>query len=99
MSLIKSKPSLEKAIFDAFEKAFQTAKDGNEEDKSSKIRKDLSIELANAIHNYVISADVDITPVMSTVQAGIPVVTTPASGQGLTAATGTATHNGLGNLQ
>lgn len=98
MSLESSKSGLSKAIQDAFTKSIQ---DGAAEGASpeSNIQM-LSEALASAIHEYVISAQVDITQVNSTVPPGVLVSTTgsPAAQAGATTAPGIATHVGLGRL-
>jgi hypothetical protein len=99
MSLSVAKSKLEKSILDAFEKALQTGKKAGDVDNSEKIRKDLSIDLANAIHQYVISADVNLSTVTSIVPPGVTVSAPPPSGAGVTISPGKSEHTGYGKLQ
>lgn len=94
MSLSASKSSLEAAIRQAFSEINKKgAVDGS--DSESNIG-DLAASLASAIHKYVTSADVDITPVTTTVLPGIPVAPPPSIPA--TTAPGTTTHAGFGKL-
>jgi len=99
MSLEIAKSKLEKSILDAFEKALTTGKNAKENDNSSKIRKDLAIDLAKSIHEYVISADVNITTISSIVPPGVVVSAPPPAGAGATISPGKAEHTGFGKLQ
>ena len=99
MSLKSSKDGLESAILKAFEKALETGRNAGEQDKSAQIRKDLAKDLCNAIHSYVISADVNISTVNSQVPPGVAVAAPPPAGTGTTIAPGIVQHAGLGKLE
>lgn len=79
MSLANSKIDLQQAILVAFKMSQQIAKKkgsepGIDSDKlQEEILNKLSEDLTNAINDFVLSADVDLTPVKSSVPAGIPV--------------------------
>lgn len=93
-----AKPLLESAIRRAFQKVnSEGAKDGT--DPEANIRA-LSREIANAIHEYVASAAVDITLVVSTVPPGVGVTTASAAGPGAgtTVTPGISQHSGYGKL-
>lgn len=97
-TLQSAKPMLESSIRRAFEKVNREgAKDGS--DPEANIRA-LSHEIANAIHEYVASAAVDITLVVSTVPPGVGVTTASAAGPGAgtTVTPGVAQHAGYGKL-
>ena len=103
MPLSAEKPILQKAIFDAFEKATTEGKKAinDRQDHSAKIKLDLANDLANAIDAYVLSAQVNIAPVVSTVPAGVAVTTlgSPTTQSGVTTSPGIAKHSGFGTLQ
>ena len=99
MPLSIAKPKLEKSILDAFEKALSTAKNAGEKDVSAQIRIDLAKDLTNAIDAYVLSAQVDIVEVQSTVPPGVVVAAPPPTGAGITTSPGVAKHVGFGKLQ
>jgi len=102
MPLSVAKPQLEQAILNAFERALQTGKEAGEEDKSAQIRQDLAKDLCEAIDAYVKSAQVNITPVVSTVPPGVTIAGAgggPAPVTGATIAPGIAQHSGFGTLQ
>lgn len=101
MPLSAAKPTLEQSILAAFEKVMSTAKGAGEENKGAQIRADLAKDLSVAIHDYVTSAQVNITSVVSTVPPGVPVATagSPSAQVGTTVAPGVANHAGFGNLQ
>ena len=101
MPLSVAKPQLEKDILAAFDEALQMAKDAGETDDSANIRAQLAANLADAIHSYVKSAQVNITSVVSTVPPGVGVATvgTPNAQAGATITPGVATHAGFGSLQ
>jgi len=94
MPLEVSKIALEQAIRQAFTTINNDgAADGS--DPNANIQA-LATALATAIHEYVKSANVDITPVNSTVLPGLS-VTTPA-GPGSSVAPGIIQHVGFGRL-
>ena len=97
MPLVAAKPKLEQAILTALTMASKTSSD----DKGVKIRADLAKALATAIDDYVKSAQVNITAVVSTVPPGVSVATvgSPAAQTGATVAPGIAQHTGFGTLQ
>ena len=99
MPLSVSKPVLEAAI----KQAFTNMKNAGEADGSnpgSNIDA-LARALASAIHDYVTSAQVDITQVQTTVPPGVAVATSgsPVAQTGATVAPGTALHTGFGQLR
>lgn len=98
MSLSASKPSLESAI----RQAFLTMKRSGEQDGSNPDANidSLASALTSAIHDYVLSAQVDIAQVTSTVPPGVSVATagSPAAQTGATVAPGIAQHAGFGKL-
>lgn len=101
MALDAAKQTLEVAIKKAFDDAFLMGKNAGENDKSQQIRSDLAKDLTTAIHDYVKSAQVDITTVTSTVPAGVTIAGTgggPVPVAGTTVAPGVAVHTGLGKL-
>jgi len=98
MALAVSKPHLEVAI----RQAFANMKSSGEADGSNP---DTNIEtlaqaLASAIHNYITSAQVDITQVTTTVPPGVAVITagSPSAQSSATVAPGVAQHAGFGKL-
>jgi len=101
MSLKIAKNKLEQSILKAFETVIDIAKTSGEEDNSTKIRQQLAKDLTNAIDEYVRSADVDISSIVSSVPAGVPVTTagTPTTQAGTTTGPGAVTHTGVGHLQ
>ena len=101
MPLSTAKPQLEQAILDAFSEALQMGKDAGEKDDSDNIRKQLAANLADAIDAYVTSAQVNISPVVSTVPPGVAVATagSAVAQTGATVAPGIAQHAGFGSLQ
>jgi len=100
MPLAVAKGDLEQEILAAFNEALQMAKDAGEKDDSANINAQLAANLAAAIHNYVISAKVNITDVKTIVPPGVPVVTagTAVAQTGATISAGIAQHVGLGTL-
>lgn len=101
MPLSVAKPQLEQAILEAFEEALQMGRDAGEKDDSANIRKQLAANLANAIDEYVKSAQVNIGTIISTVPPGVPVATvgSPSAQAGATIGPGIAQHAGFGRLQ
>lgn len=101
MPLSAAKPQLEQAILDAFNDARLKAKDAGEKDDSDNIRNQLAKDLAAAIDAYVTSAQVNISPVVSTVPPGVAVATagSAVAQTGVTVAPGIAQHAGFGSLQ
>ncbi len=98
VTLQSEKSKLESSIRQAFEKVNEAgAQDGS--DPHANIRA-LSHAITNAIHEYVTSAAVDITLIVSTVPPGVLVSTaTPAGpGAGATVSPGIAQHAGYGKL-
>lgn len=98
MALDVSKIALGQAIAQAFITINSVgANDGS--DPEANIRA-LSASLAEAIHAYVTSANVDITQVVSTVPPGTLVSTpfTPSPLPGATTSPGIAQHTGFGKL-
>lgn len=98
ITLQAAKAKLESSIRQAFEKVNDAgAQDGS--DPQANIRA-LSHAITNAIHEYVTSAAVDITLVVSTVPPGIAVSTASAAGPGAgaTVVPGVAQHSGYGKL-
>lgn len=98
MALDISKIALEQAIRQAFTTINSDgAADGS--DPNANIQA-LASALANAIHMYVTSANVDITQVVSTVAPGVLVSTvgSPAAQSGATVSPGLAQHVGFGRL-
>jgi len=94
MSLSASKSSLESAIRSAFNNINRAgAQDGSNPEANIS---ELASALASAIHSYVTSAEVDITPVTTTVLPGIPVAPPPSIPA--TTAPGPTTHTGFGKL-
>jgi hypothetical protein len=100
MSLKVAREKLEKDIRQAVQDSANrgTQEGTNPEDNISAFAK----MLAAAIHEYVSSADVDITQVVSTIAAGISVSTTFTSGSltasGATSSSASAKHEGFGSL-
>lgn len=98
MPLQVSKVSLEQAIRQAFTTVNNDgAADGSNPQANIQA---LAASLASAIHDYVTSAQVDITQVVSTVPPGVFVSTASAAGPGAgtTVTPGVAQHVGLGKL-
>ena len=99
-SLLEARKPLEAAIKIAFEKAKETGKNAKENDNSEKILKDLSSDLADAIHKYVLSAKVDISNVQSVVSPGQAVLVVFPAGTGATSVpSAPAKHAGFGVLK
>lgn len=98
MALEISKIALGQAIAQAFI-TINSAGSNDGSDPEANIRA-LSASLAEAIHAYVTSANVDIAPVTSTVPPGVLVSTPflPAALPGATASPGIAQHTGFGRL-
>ena len=98
MPLTVSKTELQQSITQAF-LAIINASSADGTDPEANIRA-LSESLAEAIHQYVSSANVDIAQVVSTVPPGTPVSTTGSSvaQAGATIAPSVATHAGFGRL-
>jgi len=98
MPLAVSKTELQQAITQAF-LSIISASSADGADPEDNIRA-LSASLAEAIHQYVSSANVDITQVVSTVPPGTPVTTSgsPVAQAGATIAPSVATHVGFGRL-
>lgn len=98
MPLAASKSGLEQAI----KQAFLTQKTSNEADGSNPTANidALARTIANAIHEYVTSAQVDVTQVVSTVPPGVLVSTSgsPVAQVGATVSPGVAQHAGFGRL-
>lgn len=101
MPLSIAKNQLEQDILEAFKEALQMGIDAGEKDDSENIRKQLAANLAQAIHSYTTSAQVNITTVVSTVPPGVPVATvgSPSAQAGATVSPGIAQHAGFGSLQ
>tara|TARA_B100000123_G_scaffold163523_1_gene121114 strand:- start:339 stop:656 length:318 start_codon:yes stop_codon:yes gene_type:complete len=105
MSLAAAKPGLERAINAAF-KAMLTAAKNNAMGDTGAAQAQSNIDtlataLTNAIHSYVISADVNITMVITTVPPGQVVTTVglPTAHVGATISPTIATHAQFGKLQ
>ena len=98
MALSATKSLLENSI----KQAFLNMKSSSEADGSNPNANinELASSLAAAIHDYVTSANVDITSVITTVPAGVLVATTgsPVSQAGTTVSPGLAQHAGFGKL-
>lgn len=98
MPLSAAKSGLEQAIKQAF-LSEKIAGEADESNPNANISA-LAAAIANAVHAYVTSAQVDITQVSSTVPPGVLVSTsgTPAAQAGATTAPGVAQHVGFGRL-
>jgi hypothetical protein len=98
MALDASKAALGQAIAQAFI-TVNSAGSADGSDPEANIRA-LGNALAEAIHAYVITANVDITSVTTTVPPGVLVSTTgsPVAQTGATVSPGIAQHAGLGRL-
>lgn len=93
-----SKIALQQAIKQAFVTINSVgSNDGSDPDANIQA---LAAALANAIHLYVSSAQVDVTQVVSTVSPGVLVSTTggPVAQTGATVSPGVAQHVGFGRL-
>lgn len=93
-----SKIALQQAIKQAFDTINSVgSNDGSNPEANIQA---LSAALANAIHLYVTSAQVDVTQVVTTVPPGVLVSTsgTPAAQAGATVSPGIAQHVGFGKL-
>ena len=105
MSLVAAKPGLESAINAAFKAMLASAKSNAMGDTGAAAAQSnidiLAASLAKAIHNYVISADVNITMVITTVPPGQVVTTVglPTAHVGATVTPTIATHAQFGKLQ
>lgn len=98
MTLSASRPGLESAIRQAF---LNMKRSGEQDGSNPEANIDaLAAALTSAIHDYVISAQVDIAQVTSTVPPGVAVSTTgsPAAQTGATVTPGIAQHAGFGRL-
>lgn len=98
MPLAVSKTALQQAIAQAFLTINNSgAADGSDPEANIRV---LASALAEAIHLYVSSANVDITQVVSTVPPGTAVTTTggPVAQTGATITPSVATHVGFGRL-
>ena len=98
MPLAASKTALQQAITQAFLTINNSgAADGSDPDANIRA---LAASLADAIHQYVLTANVDISQVVSTVPPGTPVSTTggPVAQVGATVGPAFASHVGFGRL-
>lgn len=94
MSLLSSKSILEQSIQQAFANINRAgSQDGSNPEANIQA---LAEALSSAIHNYVTSANVDITGVTTIVNPGIPVAPPPSVPA--TTAPGTTVHTGFGRL-
>jgi hypothetical protein len=98
MPLAVSKIALQQSITQAFLTINNSgAADGSDPESNIRV---LAAALTDAIHQYITSANVDITQVISTVPPGTPVSTvgSPVAQSGATIAPSVATHAGFGRL-
>ena len=105
MPLSAAKPGLETAINAAFQKMLTVGKKPAMADTGASAAMSnievLAKDLTNAIHNYVLQAQVNVTPVITTVPPGQVVTTVglPTAHVGATVTPTIATHANFGFLE